>query len=210
MYGKTCFEICATHRLNNEKYTFCLTHSLLKEEGIPSACEADYSALVAMIVMMNILDNAPHMGNLHPALPHEIPENLKDNQNLLKMFHAVPTRYMHGRDCQKADYAIRSFTAGNWGATIRYDFDQDKDEKITLIRCNPQATGMMAGRATILQGHGYDNIGCDIGYFAEVEDINVFFDRMCEYGHHYVWAYGDVSDVLKKVGEATGFQVEVV
>lgn len=205
-----CFEICATHRLNNEKYTFCLTHSLLKEEGIPSACEADYSALVAMIVMMNILDNAPHMGNLHPALPHEIPENLKDNQNLLKMFHAVPTRYMHGRDCQKADYAIRSFTAGNWGATIRYDFDQDKDEKITLIRCNPQATGMMAGRATILQGHGYDNIGCDIGYFAEVEDINVFFDRMCEYGHHYVWAYGDVSDVLKKVGEATGFQVEVV
>ena len=30
-----CFEICATGRINKEKYTWCLTHSLLKEEGIP-------------------------------------------------------------------------------------------------------------------------------------------------------------------------------
>ena len=64
-----CFEICATRRLNEERYTFCLTHSLLKEEGIPSACESDYNSLLSMIVMMNLADNAPHMGNMHPALP---------------------------------------------------------------------------------------------------------------------------------------------
>ncbi len=205
-----CFEICATHRLNNEKYTFCMTHSLLKEEGIPSACESDYSALLAMIVMMNTIDNAPHMGNLHPALPNEIPEHLRDHRNLLKMFHAVPTRYMHGRQEAPSPYALRSFTAGNWGATFRYDFDADKNKTITLIRFNPQATGIMAGRAVILEGHGYRNVGCDTGYFAEVENLDRFFDRMCVYGHHYVWAYGDVSEKLEQVGKVMGFHVEVV
>jgi hypothetical protein len=67
-----CFEICATRKLNQERYTFCLTHTLLKEDGIPSACESDYNALLSMIVLMSLAGNAPHMGNTHPALPEEI------------------------------------------------------------------------------------------------------------------------------------------
>lgn len=62
-----CFEICATGRINKEKYTWCLTHSLLKEEGIPSACESDYNALLSMIVVMAVAGNAPHMANTHPG-----------------------------------------------------------------------------------------------------------------------------------------------
>lgn len=205
-----CFEICATRRLNTEKYTFCLTHSLLKEEGIPSACESDYNSLLSMIVMMNLVGNAPHMGNLHPALPHELPPHLQDVPDLLKMFHAVPTRYMHGRDKEPSAYGIQSFTADLWGTTLRYDYNRDKGSVITLIRFNPQGTKLLAARATMTEGLGYDKIGCDTGFFAQTEGIDRFFEAMCEYGHHYVWAFGDVTKQLAQLGRMTGFETEII
>ena len=36
-----CPDLCSTRRVNDAKFTFCLTHSLLNEQGIPSACEYD-------------------------------------------------------------------------------------------------------------------------------------------------------------------------
>lgn len=205
-----CFEICATRRLHEEKYTFCLAHSLLKEDCIPSACESDHNALMAMIVMMNLADIAPHMGNLHPALPHELPEHLKDEKNLIRIYHSVPTRYMHGRKLAPSPYGIGSFTAGNWGATIRYDYNADKGKTVTLVRFNPQGTGILAGRGVIREGFGYESIGCDNGFFAEVADLHQFFNAMCNYGHHYVWGFGDMTGALKQLGEVAGFEVEII
>ena len=120
-----CFEICATGRINKEKYTWCLTHSLLKEEGIPSACESDYNALLSMIVVMAVAGNAPHMANTHPALSYEIPQDVPNTGNLIKLYHAVPTRYMKGRDNQPAPFGLHCFTEDRWGATMRYHYNQD-------------------------------------------------------------------------------------
>lgn len=205
-----CFEICATRRLNEEKYTFCLAHSLLKEDGIPSACESDHNALMAMIVLMNLANIAPHMGNTHPALPHEIPEHLKEEKNLLRIYHSVPTRYMHGRKEEPSPYGIRSFTAGNWGATLRYDYNADKGKTVTLIRFNPQGNKILAGRGVIEEGFGYDSIGCDNGYLAKVDNLHRFFNAMCNYGHHYVWGFGDLTEALRDMGEIAGFEVEII
>lgn len=205
-----CFEICATRRLNEERYTFCLTHSLLKEEGIPSACESDYNSLLSMIVMMNLADNAPHMGNMHPALPHEIPESLAGKENLIRIYHSVSTRYMRGRKGPAAPYGIRSFTAGLWGATLRYDYEQDAGSGVTMVRFNPQGTKLLAARARIAEGFGYDSIGCDNGFLAEVEDMEEFFEAMCDCGHHYVWAYGDLTGALEKLGNMIGFETKIV
>ena len=205
-----CFEICATRRLNEEKYTFCLAHSLLKEEGIPSACESDYNSLLSMIVMMNLADNAPHMGNTHPALPHEIPKHLNGREDLIRIYHSVSTRYMHGRQKEPSSYAIRSFTADLWCATLRYDYQQDAGSMVTMIRFNPQGTKLLAARAVIEEGFGYDNIGCDNGFLARVEDMDRFFEAMCDCGHHYVWAYGDVTKALEKLGAMVGFETQIV
>lgn len=205
-----CFEICATRRLNREKYTFCLTHSLLKEDGIPSACEADYNALVSMIVMMNLTDTAPHMGNLHPALAHEIPQDMEDKSNLIRIYHSVPTRKMHGRKEAPTSYGIQAFTEGGWGATLRHDFTADEGKEVTLVRFNPQGTQIMAAKGTIAKGIGYDAVGCDNGFLARVDDLDKFFEAQCNYGHHYVWVYGDVTAELKKLGELVGFTVELV
>ena len=67
-FSMPCPDLCATRRLNEEKITFCLTHSLLNEEGIPSSCEYDIPALLSLIVLMNFSGCAPYMGNTIPSI----------------------------------------------------------------------------------------------------------------------------------------------
>jgi hypothetical protein len=221
-----CFEICATRRLDKEKYTFCLAHSLLKEEGIPSACEADLSALFAIDILMNITNSAPHMGNLHPAnktnsIPNlggggilvaedfkNTPEKFKKMDNLVYIFHAVPTRYMGGRDKAPSSYGIQSFTYSGWGATLRYNYDKDINKEITFLRVDPTGTKMLATKAVIVGDVGYkDNIGCSTGFYAQVNDVKDFFKKESQVGHHHAWVYGDIRDKIKELGEIMGMEV---
>lgn len=205
-----CFEICATGRINKEKYTWCLTHSLLKEEGIPSACESDYNALLSMIVVMAVAGNAPHMANTHPALSYEIPQDVPNTGNLIKLYHAVPTRYMKGRDSQPAPFGLHCFTEDRWGATMRYHYNRDIGQTVTMVRFNPQGTGLLAARGVITCETGYDKIGCDTGLLVDVENKRKFFKAQCNYGHHMTWAYGDIAEQLEDLGETMGFSVERV
>src|SRR5579864_1718993 len=43
-----CIELCGTQIPNRKHFTPCLTHTLLKDQGIPSACENDINAFAAM------------------------------------------------------------------------------------------------------------------------------------------------------------------
>jgi L-fucose isomerase-like protein len=221
-----CSEICVTRRLNKDKYTFCLAHTLLKEEGIPSACEADISVLFAMDILMNITNSAPHMGNLHPAsitnfVPNlggggslvssdfrNTPEKFKKIDNLIYIFHAVPTRYMGGRDKAPASYGIQSFTYSGWGATIRHNYDEDISKEITFMRVDPTGTKMLATKAQIVGDVGYkDNIGCSTGFYAQVDDVKDFFKKESQVGHHHAWVYGDIREELKELGELIGMEI---
>ena len=42
---------------------FCLTHSRLRDEGIPSACEADTNVLMAITLLMYLSVKSVYMGN---------------------------------------------------------------------------------------------------------------------------------------------------
>ena len=79
-----------------------------------------------------------------------------------------------------------------------------------MVRFNPQGTKLLAARARIAEGFGYDSIGCDNGFLAEVEDMEEFFEAMCDCGHHYVWAYGDLTGALEKLGNMIGFETKIV
>jgi len=189
-----CFEICSTRRLDKEKYVFCLAHSLLKEDGIPSACEADLNVLMAINVLINLTNSSPHMGN-------------KSYDNLVSIFHAVPTRYMKRRDNKAMPYGIQSFTHSNWGASLRYNYDNDKGSDITFLRFGPTGTRMFAVKANIVADIGYKEIGCGTGFYAQVSNVKDFFRKECEFGHHYAWVYGDIKEQLKDLGEILGIEV---
>jgi len=214
-----CFEVCATRVFNDEfHFTPCLSHTLLKEEGIPSACETDVNALMAMNVLINLTRKAPHMGNTHPFAHEEkidqstpsglvvVPE-IQGEENIVSTWHAVPTRKMKGIDEDIMPYNIQSFTHSGWGATIRYDYNNDKGEIITLLRFHPTGKKMFAVRGEIVAGAGLDKIGCDTGFYWRVTDVKDFFKKQVEFGHHFVWVYGDYMEELKDLGEVLGVEV---
>jgi L-fucose isomerase-like protein len=226
-YSMPCPDMCATRRLNQEKITFCLAHSLLNEEGIPSACEYDIPALISMIVLMNFANSAPYMGNTFPTLlkdgkrinlgPHFFRANasqnidipaLGDMKNVMLTFHSVPNRKLKGLDREPAPYAIRSFARdGGWGVTLRYDFKQDRGQTITMCRFDPACKKLFVAKGTIVGGVGYTDQNCSQGVFFTVESDKDFFMKQVAFGNHVPLVYGDYFDKIKAFGALLGLEV---
>jgi hypothetical protein len=193
-----CFEICAKQVLEERRVTFCLTHSLLKDEGIPSACEADTNVLMAIALLMYLSGKSAYMGNSY----------LVDrDENILAVHHDVPGVKMKGFDQPDLPYEIRDFTVGGWGATIRYDFSRDIGAPVTLARFDPTGTRLLAVRGEIAGSAGVDQVGCALSAHIKVRDIVDLFHKELDFGHHLAVVYGDYVQDVKELGEIMGFRV---
>lgn len=216
-----CPDICSTRRLNNEKYTFCLTHSLLNEEAVPSACELDLNALLSMVALTNISGKAAYMGNTNAVVYRDGKmvqlqgftdddlENVEEKDNLYLIFHSTPNRKLKGLNESMASYGISPFAHSGFGATIRYDFTQDAGQVITLCRFAPDANRMFIGTGTIVAGSGYDRKNCDEGFFFNVADQEDFFYKQINFGNHMGIVYGDYTKELRLLGESLKLEVTI-
>ena len=223
-FAAPCPDMCATRRLNREEFTLCLTHSLLNEEGYCSACEYDVSALLSMVVLANLANKAPYMGNtnpivfedgrmrkVHPALFPGLKDGptpeIAGKENVMVTSHAVPNRKMAGFDGEPASYGIRSFAHSGWGATIRYDFNRDIGKVITMMRFDPKCEKIFVAKGTVLGGLGYDNENCTEGVFFQVKDQEDFFQKQCDFGLHLPLVYGDYLHEVSALGKVLGLGV---
>ena len=212
-----CFDVCATRRFNEERFTFCLNHSLNNESAIPSSCEYDIPALLSMVMLSNMARCPAYMGNTIPNANRldvmdrfdepVVAEKLKDMDNLVLTWHSVPNRKLKGYDTRTAPYSIRSFAYSGWGATIRYDFDQDEGQTVTMCRIDPTCSKLFVARGTIVCGIGYDKQNCTAGVFFQVEDSDDFFEKISVVGNHNPLIYGDYFDQMVKLGKTLGFEV---
>ncbi|MBN2041864.1 MAG: hypothetical protein JW864_17645 [Spirochaetes bacterium] len=223
-----CFDICASRRFNEERFTFCLNHSLNNEKGIPSACEYDMCALFSMIILMNTAKSAPYMGNTIPnpirtgsmqlmtehglgLLNSEgvfaLEKDLEGMENLVFTFHAVPNRKLRGFDKDPSPYGLQSFAHSGWGATVRYDFSQDKGQKITMCRFDPTCSKLFVSSGTIVGGIGYRDKNCSEGVIFQVNDSKDFFEKISFFGNHHPLVYGDYMDQLVKLGKMLKLEV---
>jgi len=193
-----CFELCAQQVPERHKVTFCLAHSLLKDRGIPAACEGDVNVLMAMAVLMYLSGKSPYMGNC---------SLLSKPQNVVRIGHSVPGLKMKGLDQPDLPYAITSFTAGGWGATLRYDFSRDLGEPVTLARFDPATRKLLVARGQVAGGVGYDQIGCSLGVDVGLKDVVDFFDKQQDFGHHMAMVYGDYAEDLRRLGRMMDLQV---
>jgi hypothetical protein len=219
-----CFDVCATRRFNEERFTFCLNHTLNNENGVTSSCEYDMCSVLSMVALSSLAKAAPYLGN---AIPNPFksgvlqafsqlmfnPESVKtamdelgDMDNLVLTFHAVPNRKLKGY-CSDAPYAIRPFTGSGWGATVRYDFAEDKGQAITMCRFGPDCKKLFVARGTIVGGIGYTDINCSEGVFFKVEESRDFFQKISLVGNHIPLVYGDHMDSIVKLGQVLGLEV---
>jgi len=195
-----CFEICATRVMEEERITFCLAHSLLKDQGIPSACEGDVNVLMAIAVLMYLSRKSPYMGNT----------SLVDAENnIIAVHHDVPGLKMKGLEEADLPYGIKNFTMAGWGGTIRYDISRDMGEPVTIARFNPQGTALLVACGEITGCRGYMDVGCALRYEMKIGDATAFFRRMQDFGHHFAMVFGDYVADLKQLGALAGFDVVV-
>lgn len=209
-----CPDVCATRRLNEEKVTFCLTHSLNNELGIPSACDYDIGALLSMQVLMNFSGGAAYMGNTASipyrdgiAQPYRVVtakhlENIKSVPNLYCTFHSAPNRKLAGFDKPAGAYGIQPFAHSGFGATIRYDFAQDNGQTITMGRFSPDCKKFFIAKGIIKGGGGTDIPNCTLSVIFQVTDQRDFFYKQINFGNHIPLVYGDYVDDLALFAEA--------
>lgn len=219
-FSAPCPDMCSTRRLNQEKCTLCLTHSLLEEEGIPSACEVDLNILMCKIILENLTKKATYMGNtcwlrivdgqitapdFNSVTPDEF-DQIKDIPNLAVTLHSVANRKLKGYDQPEESYALRSFAFSGWGATMRYDFSKDLDQPVTVIRIDPTCEKMLVLRGKIKGQFGYQRQNCSTAVVYQVDDAQAFYEKTFDFGSHMALVYGDYAEDLKTVCKVLGLE----
>ena len=221
-----CPDACSTRRLNQGKFTFCLTHALNAEMGIPSACEYDLPAALSEQALIAVSGMSPYMGNTCPipvldghfkqvfgATKEQLEELEKDPENLDRLWmtqHSVAHRCLPDPN-ERTPYGIAPFAYDQkFGATMRYDFSRDKGKVITLCKFSPDGNKMLIGKAEIVESSGQDRENCTQLVFYRFKDSLKAHRAQCFVGIHVALVYGDYTKELTALAEALHVEPLVV
>ena len=194
-FSTACIELCASRIPQERKFTPCVCHSLLKSEGIPSACEEDLNAMMAMMVLMYGSHRAAFMGN--PFL--QSPE-------ILSIHHAVPALKMNGFDKPDLDYSMWAFTGQGFGGKMQIAFEQNEEQYITFGRFNPMGNKMVVKVGEVVRSE-FRQYYCSPHYFIKLENGRDYMHTLADFGHHQVLVFGDQLALVKKIARYMGFEV---
>jgi hypothetical protein len=194
-FSTACIELCASRIPQERKFTPCVCHSLLKAEGIPSSCEEDLNAMMAMMVLMYGSGKSAFMGN--PFL--QSPE-------VLSIHHAVPALKMNGFDKPDLNFSMWAFTGQGFGGKMQIDFAQNEEDCVTFGRFNPMGTKMVVKVGEVLRSE-FRQYYCSPHYFIKLENGRDYMHTLADFGHHQVLVFGNQLEMVKRVARYMGFEV---
>lgn len=194
-FSTACHELCTSEIPQNRKFTPCMCHSLMKDEGYPSGCEEDLNALLAMTIMQYAAMRPAFMGNPN----HETDE-------LLRIHHAVPALCMNGFGTKPLKYKLWAFTGQGFGGKLQVDFTENDSDSITLGRFNPAADTICVKVGKVLRSE-YDEVYCSPYYYIQMDDARRFMHNLAGFGHHQVLVFGDYMKMLKDIAGYMHFKV---
>lgn len=202
-----CFEFCTSKLPQKWNITPCLIHTMLKDLGIPSACEGDLGGLLPMHMLMLLSNKSPHFGNMfyYPGM----------GKGTMAVNHSVPGIKMNGYDKPGLPYQLSHFVDSGWGTKVIVDFMKNDIKDVTVARMNPEGNGILVLKGVLVDSKGWDEdtIGChDIAYMVGKDSgtAREYVRKQSDYGNHLPWVYGDYSEQLVKLGKLLGINVEVV
>jgi L-fucose isomerase-like protein len=199
-----CFEFCSSKLPDEWEVTPCLIHTLFKDQGIASACEADMGALLSMRLLMSVSEKSSHLGNMFLR-----------GGNTLVVNHSAPGTKMNGYDRPALPYQLGRFVHSGWGTKAVVDFMNNAEKLVTVARMDPTATRvlLMKGRLVGSDGWGADKLGCSVEAHirpAETGNAEPFVRKQKDYGNHLVWVYGDYTDEVEQLCGMLGLKTDVV
>jgi L-fucose isomerase-like protein len=197
-----CFEFCSSRLPEKWKVTPCLTHTLLKDDGFASSCEADLGALLSMRLLMSVSGKSSHLGNTF----------LRDG-DILAVNHSAAGIRMNGFDQPALPYKLGRFVESGWGAKAVVDFADNRERRVTVVRIDPTATRMLVllGKLVGSEGWDGDNLGCSVE--ARIKPLRGtaegFVRKQLDYGNHLIWVYGHYPQELQGLAEVLGMDIEL-
>lgn len=194
-FSTACHELCTSEIPQERKFTPCMCHSLMKDEGIPSGCEEDLNALLAMSILQYAAHRPAFMGNPN----HETDE-------LLRIHHAVPALCMNGYGTKPLEYKLWAFTGQGFGGKLQVDFTENEQDDVTLARFNPAGDTICVKVGQVLRSE-YDEVYCSPYYYIQMDDARRYMHHLAGFGHHQVLVFGNYMQELKDLAEVMGFKV---
>jgi len=194
-FSTACHELCTSEIPQNRKFTPCVCHSLMKDEGIPSGCEEDLNALLAMTIMQYAANRPAFMGN--PNM---------ESEEMIRIHHAVPALCMNGYGTKPLKYKLWAFTGQGFGGKLQVDFKENDSKYITLGRFNPMADTMCVKVGEVLKSE-FEEVYCSPYYYIQMDDARRFMHNLAGFGHHQVLIFGDWMKMLKDISEVMHFKV---
>jgi hypothetical protein len=194
-----CFELCASRLADKYQITPCLVHTLLKDEGLASACEADLNALLAMRVLMSLSNKSSFMGNPIPLFKEQLVLN-----------HSVPGIKMAGYDKPDMPYHLRHFVESGWGTKAMIDFAQPAEKTVTLARFDPLGTKIYLAKGEVVACTGFNKgtlIGCSLAAHIKVPDSRECLKKLDDFGSHLSMVYGDYTSQIHDLADMMGLSV---
>ena len=167
----------------------------LKDEGIPSGCEEDLNALMAMVILQYAAHRPAFMGNPN----HETDE-------LLRIHHAVPALCMNGYGTKPLEYKLWAFTGQGFGGKLQVDFTENNEDYVTLGRFNPAGDTMCVKVGEVIRSE-YAETYCSPYYYIKMDDAREYMHNLAGFGHHQVLVFGDYRKILKKIAKVMNFNI---
>jgi L-fucose isomerase-like protein len=196
-FTTACIELCASRLPQERKFAPCVTHSLFKARGIPSACEEDLNALMAMTVMSYAAGKPAFMGN-----------PFYEEEDLLSLHHSVPALNMKGFATEDLPYKIFPFTAQGFGGKFQVDLAALEDPRVTLGRFNP-AGDTLSLKTGVVERSEFRQVYCSPYYYIRMNDARGFLHHLGDFGHHQVLVIGDQIPMMKRIARVLGFNLAI-
>ena len=93
-----------------------------------------------------------------------------------------------------------------FGAVLRYDFDQDIGQTVTMCRFSPDGSKFFISRGDIVCGDGYNANNCNNLVIFRVRDQKDAYKKQCLVGNHVALVYGDYTEQLIQLAEVLGVE----
>ena len=165
----------------------CYSFSKLIDEGIPSGCEGDTSALISMAILMGISGGPALMGNLFSNTTHRDIE-----ENVIVINHDVVPPSMAG---EGRKLRLRDFHATGKGLTGFVELREGAE--VTVVGMDRGAGRIWYTRGKVVWTE--DTVHCRTSIGVKVGDAKRIGRE--SFGHHQVLAYGDMADELEMLAK---------
>jgi L-fucose isomerase-like protein len=171
----------------------CFAYTNLRDEGTPSACEADIISLLSMVILHYLAEKPCFMGNTFV--------DTKDNTLILS--HCVCPRKMEGYNANAAPYKLRRYHREKFTGSLTAFVEMKKGREVTICRLSGDLKSMTIAKGVIVDCVDMDaDEYCRVTVKVKIVSPKEFIHKTS--GNHHVMVYGDYREQLKKLNDVLG------